>query len=116
MKKIFLLTVVTVMLFSGCAKKQMNDSSPADENITEGNSAALSGEITAQSITEAKVKEIVLAKVPGAKESDIRELKKERDDGIEKYEGKIYFEKQEYEFEIDARSGEILQWETEKID
>lgn len=87
----------------------------AESNITEGNSAALSGEITAQDITEAKAKEIALAKVPGAKEGDIREFKKERDDGTDKYEGKIYYEKQEYEFEIDARSGEILKWEVEPI-
>jgi len=87
----------------------------SDTNIAEGNSAALSGEITAQDITDAKAKEIALAKVPGAKESDIREFEKERDDGKDKYEGKIYYEKQEYEFEIDARSGEIIKWEVEPI-
>ncbi len=121
MKKILLLTVVTVaLLFSGCARKDNkttgnNNSSTSDTNITQGNSAALSGEITAQDITDAKAKEIALAKVPGAKESDIREFEKERDDGKDKYEGKIYYEKQEYEFEIDARSGEIIKWEVESV-
>lgn len=121
MKKIFLLTVVTVaMLFSGCSRKDNNttgnnNSSTSDTNITQGNSAALSGEITAQDITDAKAKEIALAKVPGAKESDIREFEKERDNGTDKYSGKIYYEKQEYEFEIDARSGEIIKWEVESI-
>ena len=121
MKKILLLTVVTVaMLFSGCARKDnnttgTNNSSTSDTNITQGNSAALSGEITAQDITDAKAKEIALAKVPGAKEGDIREFEKERDDGKDKYEGKIYYENQEYEFEIDARSGEIIKWEVEPI-
>ena len=46
-------------------------------------------------ITEEKVKEIALAKVPGATAENIREFKKEFDDGREKYEGKIVYDKTE---------------------
>ena len=66
-------------------------------------------------ITEEKVKEIALSKVPGATAENIREFKKEFDDGREKYEGKIVYDKTEYEFEIDAKTGEILKWETESV-
>lgn len=66
-------------------------------------------------ITEEKVKEIAISKVLGATAENIREFKKEFDDGREKYEGKIVYDKTEYEFEIDAKTGEILKWETESV-
>lgn len=92
-----------------------NYSPSSQENVAQGNSAASSGEVTAEDITEAKAKQLALSKVPGAQESDIREFEKERDDGKYKYEGKIYYETREYEFEIDARSGEFIKWEVESI-
>ena len=66
-------------------------------------------------ITDRKAKGMALAKVSGATEADIREFKKERDDGREEYEGKIIYNNTEYEFEIDAASGEIIKWETESV-
>ncbi|MDO5116318.1 MAG: PepSY domain-containing protein [Synergistaceae bacterium] len=62
-------------------------------------------------IGEAKAKSIALARVPGAKESDIRKFKLDRDDGRQVYEGEIFHNMREYEFEIDAKSGEVLKWE-----
>ena len=66
-----------------------------------------------QLITEEKAKEIALAKVPGATTQDIRKFKKDRDDGRYVYEGEILYNKTEYDFEIDAHSGEIVKWEHE---
>ena len=66
-----------------------------------------------QLITEEKAKEIALAKVPGATTQDIRKFKKDRDDGRYVYEGEILYNKTEYDFEIDAHSGEIISWEHE---
>ena len=66
-----------------------------------------------QLITEEKAKEIALAKVPGATMQDIRQFKKDRDDGRYVYEGEILYNKTEYDFEIDAQSGEIISWEHE---
>lgn len=66
-------------------------------------------------ITEEKAKEIALAKVPGATEENIREFKKEFDDGREEYEGTIVYNKIEYEFEIDAKTGDIIKWESESV-
>lgn len=64
--------------------------------------------------TEQEVRDIALAKVPGATEKDIR-LSLDRDDGRMSYEGKIIFEGMEYDFEIDAYSGAIREWEAESV-
>ena len=64
--------------------------------------------------TEQEIKDIALAKVPNATEKDIQ-VKLDRDDGKLKYEGKIIYEGMEYDFEIDAYSGAILEWEAESV-
>lgn len=64
--------------------------------------------------TEQEVRDIALAKVPGATEKDIS-LSLDRDDGRMSYEGKIIFEGMEYDFEIDAYSGAIREWDAESV-
>jgi uncharacterized membrane protein YkoI len=65
-------------------------------------------------IGEEKAKSIALAKVPGATESDIR-LALDSEDGNAVYEGSILFDDMEYEFEIDAATGTIVNWSAEPI-
>ena len=65
-------------------------------------------------LTEEEVRSIALAKVPGATEKDIR-LSLDRDDGRLSYEGRIVYEGMEYEFEIDAYSGAIREWDAESV-
>ena len=81
---------------------------------TPENSASSKSESSAK-ISEADAKKIALAQVPGAKENDIREFEIDYDDGRLEYEGSIYFEEMEYEFEIDGYSGAIRSWESESI-
>ena len=57
--------------------------------------------------------DIALAKVSGATENDIR-IELDHDDGRYKYEGDIIYERVEYDFEIDANSGDILEWSEER--
>ena len=76
-------------------------------------SQAGSGE---KKISEEKAKELALAQVPGASESDIYEFEMDLDDGVMEYEGKIIYSGMEYEFEIDAYSGAIRSWEAEPLD
>ena len=59
------------------------------------------------------VKEILLAKVPGA---TIVELELDRDDGRRVYEGELRKGATEYDFKIDAYTGTILKWQVEKDD
>ncbi len=65
--------------------------------------------------TEGEVQNIVLARVPGATSSDIYKFKKDFDDGRLLYEGKIIYDTMEYEFEVDAYSGTVLEWKAESI-
>ena len=65
-------------------------------------------------LTEEEVRSIALAKVPGATEKDIR-LSLDRDDGRMSYEGKIIYQGMEYDFEIDAYSGAIREWDAESV-
>lgn len=73
-----------------------------DFQITEGSSG--------QIISEEEAKQTALAKVPQATEQDVR-IHLDQDDGRRIYEGSIYAGGVEYEFEIDAASGVILEWE-----
>lgn len=69
---------------------------------------------TQTAVSEADAKAAALARVEGSSDSDIR-IKLERDDGRLVYEGKIIFNNTEYDFEIDANSGDFLKWEQESV-
>ena len=62
-----------------------------------------------------KARSIALAKVPGASANDIR-IHLDRDDGRQIYDGEIYYNRMEYEFEIDASTGTIIEWSAEHWD
>lgn len=70
---------------------------------------------SSNAITDADAKKIALEQVPGASESDIREFEVDYDDGRLEYEGTIYYDHMEYEFEIDGYSGAIRNWDVESI-
>ncbi len=105
MKKIILmLLIITGAFMVGCASRQ-NQTAPNDA----GNQTEVA------SITEEDAKNIVLEQVPGAAEQDIREFRKDYDDGRLEYEGKIIYEGIEYEFEVDGYSGAVLVWDVEPV-
>jgi uncharacterized membrane protein YkoI len=56
---------------------------------------------------------IALGRVEGATEQDIR-IELDYDDGCYKYEGEIIYQMREYDFEIDANTGTILEWSEER--
>lgn len=80
-----------------------------------GLNAEFYGDGRQRAVGERKAIETALARVPGAKQSDIKQLKLDRDDkrGTAQYEGKIFYDKTDYKFEIDAQTGEILSWTIE---
>lgn len=65
-------------------------------------------------VSEDTVKKTVLAKVPGATESDLK-MRLETDDGRQQYEGTIIYDEMKYEFEVDAYSGAIREWDAESV-
>ena len=62
-------------------------------------------------IGEQKAMEVALARVPGATREHVRKLKLDYDDGMQLYEGEIFYNSHEYEFEINAQTGEVVGWE-----
>lgn len=65
-------------------------------------------------ISEKEAKKIALGQVTGASETDLR-IHKDNDDGKDIYEGSIVYNEIEYEFEIDAATGNIIDWSSESI-
>ena len=66
-------------------------------------------------ITREEALKIVLERVEGAAEQDVR-MELEKDDGHWRYEGEIYYNQREYEFELNGETGEVLEWSEEGID
>lgn len=58
---------------------------------------------------------LVLDRVPGAAAENVR-IQFERDDGRDIYEGELYYERTEYEFEIDASTGAFIEWSVDYQD
>ena len=101
-----------VEFFSG-SKEYDYDIDAADGSILSFDSETeFAGKKAAGSegISLEQAKKIALAKVPGANDSHIR-IEKDRDDGQLLYEGKIVYSGVEYEFEISAADGSVLDWE-----
>lgn len=61
-----------------------------------------------------RAKTIALKKVPGAKNSNIREIHLDRENGRMVYEGEIYYNGWEYEFDIDAVTGAVVKWKVDR--
>lgn len=59
-----------------------------------------------------EARNIALSKVNGAKASNVR-IHLDHDDWQVVYEGEIYYDGMEYEFEIDAQTGNIIEWSVE---
>jgi len=68
---------------------------------------------TAATVSEEKARDIVLARVPGASASDVR-IRLDTDDGRQVYEGELIYDGWEYDFELSAATGDILEWDTER--
>ena len=58
---------------------------------------------------------IALKKVPGANSSHMKKIHLDRENGRMVYEGEIYYNGQEYEFDIDAVTGDIVKWKVEGV-
>lgn len=92
-----------------------DDGGLTDENNTSDQTGSSSDTSSSKKISKEKAAQIALERVKGAKESDVS-IHSEWDDGKEIYEGSIFYQGKEYDFEIDAVSGEILEWEEEAYD
>ena len=70
----------------------------------------------ASQISEDDAKRIALEQAEiSEKQAAYLHVKKDWDDGYVLYEGKFFYNEMEYEFEIDAQTGRILEWDVESI-
>ena len=74
------------------------------------------GSQTSAATSADRAKQIALAEVPGATAANIRDFDIDEDDGRLEYEVKILYSGVEYEFTIDASTGNITERETERDD
>ncbi len=68
----------------------------------------------ASAISEDEARKIVLERVPEAPKEDVW-LTLEEEDGKIVYEGSVVYNETEYEFEIDASNGRVLEWKEEPV-
>lgn len=65
-------------------------------------------------LSEEQIRAAVLERVPGASADSIR-LELDEDDSRLIYEGELFYDNTEYEFQIDAYSGAVLEWESDSV-
>lgn len=103
---------------------QANQQNPADQQNQQdqsglhtpndhGHSNDLNNTQANVAITLEEASQLALDRVPGASLQDLK-IELDYDDGIYKYEGDIIYDQKEYEFEIDANTGEFLEWKEER--
>lgn len=85
------------------------------QNSTQANTQSNTGTTQTPNvqISEADAKAAVLERVPGATEQDLH-MELEHDDGKYIYEGDVIYQQTEYDFEIDANTGNFLKWSEER--
>lgn len=102
---------------AGVASMKPDDGDVTGKNDTSSDQKTNSSSTSSsgKKISEDEAVKIALNKVKGAKKSDVS-IHSEWDDGIEIYEGSIIYKDMEYDFEIDASNGKILDWDEEPVD
>ena len=101
---------------SGAAASTTDNSAAAGSSANTGNNGAASNNTQNAAnvaVSEADARHAALERVPGATDADIR-MELEFDDGYYIYEGDIIYQQVEYEFEIDAQTGNFLKWSEER--
>lgn len=94
----------------GLGNGQQNGSGNGRKNGQENSTASSSGPITLEEAVQ-----LVLDRVPGASASDVQ-IEFERDDGKDIYEGEVTCNRTEHEFQIDASTGNFIEWSVDYQD
>lgn len=89
----------------------LNTTDVKNQQGTGGQNTQPSKEDTQITVEEAS--KLALDRVPGSSEKDLK-IELDFDDGIYKYEGDIIYNQMEYEFEIDANTGDFLEWSEDR--
>lgn len=103
---ILIMTLIMAICMTAC----MSDDGRQSNGNTDGTNKPAAEDV----IGIDKAGQIALERVPGATEDNITFIEEDIDDGRLTYEGEIVFEGTEYEFEISANDGTILEWEIDR--
>ena len=106
------MAAMVMAVGAGCSS---GDDDTAQQSTTASTAAQTTAAAQQNVIGDAKAKQIALDRVSGAKESDLTKFHLETDDGRQVYEGEIRYNDKEYDFEIDAVSGDVVNWEEDSI-
>ena len=98
------MTLLGIMVLGVSAIANVNHRKVKDYKYTTSNSY----------IGVNRAKEIALKKVPGAKNSHVKEIHLDRENGKMVYEGEIHYNGWEYEFDIDAVTGAVVKWKVDR--
>ena len=90
-----------------------DDGQAADSGNGTQSSSGNTGSTSGVAVTLEEAQNIALERVPGASAQNIS-IELDEDDGWYIYEGDIVYDGMEYEFEIDANTGNILKWEEDR--
>ena len=90
-----------------------DDGQAPDSGNGTQSSSGNTGSTSGVAVTLEEAQNIALERVPGAAAQNIS-IELDEDDGWYIYEGDIVYDGMEYEFEIDANTGNIMKWEEER--
>ena len=111
-----LLCAALAVVFTACGGSNPASQAEAQPQETSVAAAAKIDKSSAEEddlISEDEAIEIVTNRVPGSSAKEIKSFELEYDDGRWQYEGELVHKGVEYEFEIDAQNGNVLDWETD---
>ena len=81
----------------------------------EGWAAQSASSTSGSAVTLEQARALVAERIPGVS-ADSVQIEQERDDGRDIYEGEVYYDRTEYEFEIDASTGSFIKWSVDYRD
>lgn len=98
---------------SGGQKSEAGQNAAQSDNGSQSGQTQNAGVNANVAVSQEQAVQTALERVPGATETDIR-IQLDQDDGQYRYEGDIIYNQVEYEFEIDANTGNVLEWSEER--
>ncbi|MBC5689297.1 PepSY domain-containing protein [Mediterraneibacter sp. NSJ-55] len=116
-----ILSVDTEMIPNSAAQNNTQDKNAAGNAGSGGSQTGQTQDGTGDAVQNSsnvaismeEAMQIALERVPGATARDVK-IELDFDDGQYKYEGDIIHEQREYDFEIDANTGTVLEWSEER--
>ena len=103
----------TVAVEPTAAPETANTTAPADTGTPAPEQTTQTPGTAATQLSMDDAIQLVLERIPGATAEDVR-IKLDYDDGYYKYEGDVIYNQVEYDFEMDANTGNFLEWEEDR--